>query len=72
MTSFDLQQQFDIITIFVTLNYLQDETAVDETFINVYHHLTDSGVFIFDVHTVYKMMTCLIIKVILMIKGTFF
>ncbi|MCD0801550.1 class I SAM-dependent methyltransferase, partial [Staphylococcus aureus] len=58
MTSFDLQQQFDIITIFCdSLNYLQDETAVIETFINVYHHLTDSGVFIFDVHTVYKMMT---------------
>ncbi len=36
---------------------MQDETAVIETFINVYHHLTDSGVFIFDVHTVYKMMT---------------
>ncbi|MBU7127237.1 class I SAM-dependent methyltransferase, partial [Staphylococcus aureus] len=44
MTSFDLQQQFDIITIFCdSLNYLQDETAVIETFINVYHHLTDSG-----------------------------
>ncbi|ORN67068.1 class I SAM-dependent methyltransferase, partial [Staphylococcus aureus] len=28
MTSFDLQQQFDIITIFCdSLNYLQDETA---------------------------------------------
>ncbi|SUK94843.1 Ubiquinone/menaquinone biosynthesis methyltransferase UbiE/ COQ5 [Staphylococcus aureus] len=36
MTSFDLQQQFDIITIFCdSLNYLQDETAVIETFINV-------------------------------------
>ncbi|HCV2704009.1 TPA: class I SAM-dependent methyltransferase [Staphylococcus aureus] len=58
MTSFDLQQQFDIITIFCdSLNYLQDETAVIETFINVYRHLADSGVFIFDVHTVYKTMT---------------
>ena len=48
MTSFDLQQQFDIITIFCdSLNYLQDETAVIETFINVYRHLADSGVFIF-------------------------
>ncbi len=38
MTSFDLQQQFDIITIFCdSLNYLQDETAVIETFINVNH-----------------------------------
>ncbi|MBE5667330.1 class I SAM-dependent methyltransferase [Staphylococcus sp. SS251] len=58
MTSFDLQQKFDVITIFCdSLNYLQDENAVIETFKNVYNHLNDSGVFMFDVHTVHKMMT---------------
>ncbi|UMT74740.1 class I SAM-dependent methyltransferase [Staphylococcus roterodami] len=58
MTSFDLQQKFDVITIFCdSLNYLQDENTVIETFKNVYNHLNDSGVFMFDVHTVHKMMT---------------
>lgn len=58
MTSFDLQQTFDVITIFCdSLNYLQDENTVIETFKNVHNHLNDSGVFMFDVHTVHKMMT---------------
>ncbi|MBO0927130.1 class I SAM-dependent methyltransferase [Staphylococcus sp. 30400_3112M30941] len=58
MTSFDLQQKFDVITIFCdSLNYLQDENAVIETFKKIYNHLNDSGVFMFDVHTVHKMMT---------------
>ena len=50
---------------------MQDETAVIETFINVYHHLTDSGVFIFDVHTVYKMMTLFNNQSYIDDKGTF-
>ncbi|WLR49911.1 class I SAM-dependent methyltransferase [Bacillus tianshenii] len=49
-------EPFDIITIFCdSLNYLQTEEDVKETFSSVYENLTDNGLFLFDVHTVYKM-----------------
>lgn len=58
MTDFDLHTQFDVITIFCdSLNYLADENEVQATFENVYQHLSENGVFIFDVHTIHKMMT---------------
>ncbi|KAB2338624.1 methyltransferase domain-containing protein [Cytobacillus depressus] len=47
---------FDIIGIFCdSLNYLQLEEDVLNTFQRVYHHLDDHGLFIFDVHSVFKM-----------------
>ncbi|PNZ12455.1 class I SAM-dependent DNA methyltransferase [Staphylococcus simiae] len=58
MTDFELQQQFDIITIFCdSLNYLSTLDEVKLTFENVYKHLSENGVFLFDVHTVHKMIT---------------
>lgn len=58
MTSFKLNQKFNIITIFCdSLNYLSSSKEVKETFNKVYQHLTDDGVFLFDVHTVHKMNT---------------
>ncbi|BCU52456.1 ubiquinone/menaquinone biosynthesis C-methylase UbiE [Staphylococcus auricularis] len=58
MTDFDLQQQFDAITIFCdSLNYLGETEDVQQTFERVFHHLKDDGVFMFDVHTLYKMST---------------
>ncbi|MCC3754624.1 class I SAM-dependent DNA methyltransferase [Staphylococcus capitis] len=58
MTSFKLNQKFNIITIFCdSLNYLSSSKEVKETFNKVYQHLTDDGVFLFDVHTVNKMNT---------------
>lgn len=58
MTNFHLDQKFNIITIFCdSLNYLSSTKEVQETFNRVYQHLTDDGVFLFDVHTVHKMNT---------------
>ncbi|PHK49717.1 class I SAM-dependent DNA methyltransferase [Staphylococcus edaphicus] len=58
MTHFDLEQQFEAITIFCdSLNYLSEKENILDTFHNVYQHLAHDGVFMFDVHTVYKMNT---------------
>ncbi len=47
---------FDIIGIFCdSLNYLQNEEDVKRTFEGVFTHLKDDGLFIADVHSVYKM-----------------
>lgn len=56
MAELELMTEFDIIGIFCdSLNYLQTETEIKNTFRHVYHHLEDKGLFIFDVHSVYKM-----------------
>lgn len=58
MSNFDLNQTFDLITIFCdSLNYLQSEEEVMDTFNHVYHHLNEQGIFIFDVHSSHKMLT---------------
>lgn len=47
---------FDIVGIFCdSLNYLPSEEKVARTFSKVCQHLTDGGILIFDVHSVYKM-----------------
>ncbi|MFT4412707.1 class I SAM-dependent DNA methyltransferase [Fredinandcohnia humi] len=47
---------FDIVTIFCdSLNYLQSEEEVQKTFKNVYNQLKSDGLFMFDVHSLYKM-----------------
>lgn len=49
--------RFDIIGIFCdSLNYLQSEEEVTGTFQGVFNHLADDGLFIADVHSVYKML----------------
>lgn len=46
---------YDIIGIFCdSLNYLQTEEDVIHTFSNVFRHLEMDGIFIFDVHSIYK------------------
>ena len=58
MTDFDLNLSFDLITIFCdSLNYLPETNDVTQTFANIFNHLSDDGIFIFDVHTPYKMET---------------
>lgn len=58
MTNFQLDHQFDIVTIFCdSLNYLPTLDDVEDTFKCVYNHLKDNGLLIFDVHTVAKMTT---------------
>ncbi|MEW9049555.1 MAG: class I SAM-dependent methyltransferase [Neobacillus sp.] len=46
---------FDVIGIFCdSLNYLQSDEEVIHTFSKVFQHLKAGGVFIFDVHSIYK------------------
>lgn len=47
---------YDCVTIFCdSLNYLREETDVQKTFSRVHEHLKDGGLFLFDVHSIYKM-----------------
>lgn len=56
MTDLDGQGQFDGIGIFCdSLNYLQTEEEVVATFTEVFEHLSDDGLFFFDVHSVFKL-----------------
>lgn len=46
---------FDIVTIFCdSLNYLISPEEVKETFKSVFDHLADNGLFMFDIHSTYK------------------
>lgn len=48
--------QFDCVTIFCdSLNYLRDEGDIVKTFSRVHEHLKDGGLFLFDIHSIYKM-----------------
>ncbi len=49
-------EPFDIIGVFCdSLNYLRTEQDVELTFKNIYDHLLPGGLFLFDVHSIYKM-----------------
>lgn len=51
MIDFQLDQKFDLILcICDSMNYLASEEEMNKMFGNVYHHLKDDGVFIFDMH----------------------
>ncbi|MDP4083441.1 MAG: class I SAM-dependent methyltransferase [Bacillota bacterium] len=55
MTELEGLKQFDVIGIFCdSLNYLQSKEMVEKTLLNVFHYLKKGGLFIFDVHSVYK------------------
>ncbi|MGT2948902.1 class I SAM-dependent DNA methyltransferase [Streptococcus devriesei] len=46
---------FDFVTCYSdSLCYLQDEVEVGDTFKEVYDHLNEGGIFIFDVHSTYQ------------------
>lgn len=48
--------EFDFVGIFCdSLNYLQGEEEVIKTLARVYQHLRSGGLFLFDVHSLYKM-----------------
>ncbi|MDN6721259.1 MAG: class I SAM-dependent methyltransferase, partial [Staphylococcus equorum] len=48
MTEFELNQKFDVITIFCdSLNYLPEKDHVFTTFSHVFNHLETDGVFMF-------------------------
>lgn len=47
---------YDTVTLFCdSLNYLREEEDISKTFAGVYTHLREDGLFLFDVHSVYKM-----------------
>ncbi|RIW37610.1 class I SAM-dependent methyltransferase [Bacillus salacetis] len=49
--------RFDIVTIFCdSLNYLDNEEKVLSTFKRVREHMADDGIFLFDVHSIFKIM----------------
>ncbi len=55
MTELELPEEFDCITIFCdSLNYVLEEEGVQRTFQRVYEHLKAGGLFLFDVHSLYK------------------
>ncbi|RSD24140.1 class I SAM-dependent DNA methyltransferase [Mesobacillus subterraneus] len=56
MTELEDLGEYDFVGIFCdSLNYLEDEQAVQKTFEGVYRLLKKGGLFLFDVHSVYKM-----------------
>ncbi len=55
MREFEGFKPFDCIGIFCdSLNYLVIEEDVKQTFQNVFHYLVPGGLFLFDVHSLYK------------------
>ena len=55
MRELDVPGEFDCVTIFCdSLNYVLEEEGIQETFRRVYHHLRSDGLFLFDVHSLYK------------------
>lgn len=51
MTNFHLNKKFDLILCMVdSINYLSDYNQIKSMFLNVYEHLKEGGVFIFDMH----------------------
>ncbi|MDF2945635.1 MAG: methyltransferase [Bacillales bacterium] len=58
MTDFQLEKQFDVITIFCDgLNYLSNDDDVIKTFNQVKKHLRPGGLLMFDVHSIHKIST---------------
>lgn len=56
MTELNGVGEFDVIGIFCdSLNYLQEIEDVQKTFARVYDHLKPGGLFLFDVHSIFKM-----------------
>lgn len=52
MTSFDLERKFDLITCaFDSLNYLLEDFQMKNAMSCIYSHLSDNGLFIFDINT---------------------
>ncbi|MCA1057980.1 class I SAM-dependent methyltransferase [Rossellomorea aquimaris] len=56
MSKLDSLGEYDIVTIFCdSLNYLEEESDVINTFNGVHSHLKKDGLFLFDVHSIFKM-----------------
>lgn len=52
MINFNLNHTYDLVVCFMdSINYLTNINDIKQTFINVYNHLNDKGLFMFDIHT---------------------
>lgn len=60
MIDFSFTEKFDaIVSICDSINYILEREQLIKTFKNVYKHLEDGGVFIFDINSHYKLKTIL-------------
>ncbi|EOD00906.1 class I SAM-dependent DNA methyltransferase [Caldisalinibacter kiritimatiensis] len=56
MTEFKLKDKFDVIvSICDSINYITDLKNLHKVFSNVYEHLNEGGIFIFDINSYYKL-----------------
>ncbi|WP_313758965.1 methyltransferase domain-containing protein [Tissierella sp.] len=56
MIDFNLKGSYDsVISICDSINYIIDEEELAKTFKNVWNHLDDGGIFIFDINSFYKL-----------------
>lgn len=56
MIDFNINKKFDaIISICDSINYIINKDDLYKTFTNVYNHLEDDGIFIFDINSYYKL-----------------
>ena len=56
MTNFRINKKFDtVISICDSINYILDREELLKTFTNVYNHLKEDGIFIFDINSFYKL-----------------
>lgn len=60
ISNLKLNYQFDLITCCLDgTNYILEEASLESYFKNVYNHLKENGVFIFDINSYYKLTTIL-------------
>lgn len=60
MVDFSFNEKFQaVISICDSINYITDEEDLVKTFKNVYDHLEDGGIFIFDINSFYKIQNTL-------------
>lgn len=56
MVTFQIDNVFDVIfSVCDSINYIIDEKDLLKIFLNVYNHLNDGGLFIFDISSYYKL-----------------
>lgn len=60
MTCFEFSEKFEaIVSICDSINYILEKEDLVNTFKNVYEHLEDGGIFIFDINSYYKLRNTL-------------
>ncbi|HEY8363092.1 MAG TPA: methyltransferase domain-containing protein [Tissierellaceae bacterium] len=56
MVNFKFSETFDaVVSVCDSINYITDEKDLLKTFRNVWNHLEDGGIFIFDINSYYKL-----------------